>query len=60
MEKYILIQLDMLVEYMKCVIRRAYSKELTTYENVSLKAFLKSFNLKKILKKEMKVIKSRK
>lgn len=28
----------------------AYSKELTTYENVSLKAFLKSFNLKKDFK----------
>ncbi|ELC8443217.1 penicillin-binding protein [Clostridium perfringens] len=28
----------------------AYSKELTTYENISLKAFLKSFNLKKDFK----------
>lgn len=38
------------INYGNSGLEEAYSKELTTYKNISLKAFLKSFNLKEDFK----------
>lgn len=43
------------VNYGNAGLEGAYSKELTTYENISLKAFLKSMNLKEDFKDRKKL-----